>query len=402
MVSVVPDDGRLSGTARTATARVQNSPPNTPVLQWGVANPEGGVALDCNVVTPVADPDGDTVYYRYTWHVNGVQRAINYSTTSRTNPLAASITSDGGLVTCKVEAYDGSNWSPAQTLSATLASSCTWTPVVSYSLATTPSGYLIYTGAVGTQGVATVAGRSAWLQSSDANQFYVPSGVTSSDDVVATQVDFYAPADSVFVLGTQNEKAGINDIIRGFDVGYDRVLNQFGVTANSASSRQNACCSPTVALGVSPALGPAPINAWRTLRVEHRKLGAGRVRVYLDGTELFGVSGSSVISWTGRYIRLDSSSAATFSPSNVAFSNLKVERGTGGCFKSNNSPCGSSAECASGQCVDGVCCDTACTGTCQACNVTGRVGTCSVISDGQDPADECTGAQVCNGSGGCR
>ncbi len=33
--------------------------------------------------------------------------------------------------------------------------------------------------------------------------------------------------------------------------------------------------------------------------------------------------------------------------------------------------------CASGNCVDGVCCTTACDGQCEACNVTGSVGTCA-------------------------
>jgi hypothetical protein len=39
--------------------------------------------------------------------------------------------------------------------------------------------------------------------------------------------------------------------------------------------------------------------------------------------------------------------------------------------------CTRNAECASGFCVAGICCNTACVGQCQACNVPGRVGTCS-------------------------
>ncbi|MBL8717532.1 MAG: hypothetical protein JNL79_16215, partial [Myxococcales bacterium] len=42
--------------------------------------------------------------------------------------------------------------------------------------------------------------------------------------------------------------------------------------------------------------------------------------------------------------------------------------------------CAGSGECASGACFDGVCCDKRCGGACEACNVSGKVGTCSPIS----------------------
>ena len=54
--------------------------------------------------------------------------------------------------------------------------------------------------------------------------------------------------------------------------------------------------------------------------------------------------------------------------------------------------CTASTECTSGlNCVDGVCCNSACTGTCEACNVTGHLGTCTPVPSGQDPAAECAG-----------
>ena len=53
-------------------------------------------------------------------------------------------------------------------------------------------------------------------------------------------------------------------------------------------------------------------------------------------------------------------------------------------------PCNASNECGAGlSCADGVCCDGACGGTCEACDLAGNEGTCTVIADGDDPASEC-------------
>lgn len=43
----------------------------------------------------------------------------------------------------------------------------------------------------------------------------------------------------------------------------------------------------------------------------------------------------------------------------------------------NGTACTSPADCGSGFCIDSVCCDTACNQPSQACNLDGRVGTCS-------------------------
>ncbi len=52
--------------------------------------------------------------------------------------------------------------------------------------------------------------------------------------------------------------------------------------------------------------------------------------------------------------------------------------------------CTASTECMSGlNCVDGVCCSSSCTGSCEACNVPGSLGTCAPVPSGQDPANEC-------------
>ncbi|HRI67580.1 MAG TPA: VCBS repeat-containing protein [Polyangium sp.] len=48
-----------------------------------------------------------------------------------------------------------------------------------------------------------------------------------------------------------------------------------------------------------------------------------------------------------------------------------------GILLGNGVACSNAGQCASAQCVDGVCCDSACTGSCQACNIPGSLGTCS-------------------------
>jgi len=104
--------------------------------------------------------------------------------------------------------------------------------------------------------------------------------------------------------------------------------------------------------------------------------------------------------------------------------------------------CGAARECATGFCVDGVCCDRACSGQCEACNISGKNGscapskgapvgtrtactgtgvgtTCGIACDGVDPAachyptttapcsaDTCTSgsethASFCDGAGKC-
>lgn len=80
--------------------------------------------------------------------------------------------------------------------------------------------------------------------------------------------------------------------------------------------------------------------------------------------------------------------------------------GTGACKSKNGQACSAASACASGQCVDGVCCDGACAGTCMACNLPGRLGTCTAYAAGTDPNGECgqgTGAckSTCDGVGAC-
>ena len=80
--------------------------------------------------------------------------------------------------------------------------------------------------------------------------------------------------------------------------------------------------------------------------------------------------------------------------------------GSGACKSKNGQTCATTGDCASGNCIDGVCCDTACAGTCMACNLAGRVGTCTAYAAGTDPAGECglgtsPCKSTCDGVGAC-
>jgi len=75
----------------------------------------------------------------------------------------------------------------------------------------------------------------------------------------------------------------------------------------------------------------------------------------------------------------------------------------------NGEVCAAANQCVSGFCVDGVCCDTACAGgdtsDCQACDVTGLVGTCSPETAATPCGDQgdtsCTNPDSCDGAGIC-
>jgi RHS repeat-associated protein len=63
--------------------------------------------------------------------------------------------------------------------------------------------------------------------------------------------------------------------------------------------------------------------------------------------------------------------------------------------------CTSNSQCVSGFCVSGVCCDTACNGGCGACNLAGKVGTCSPAASGtvcRASAGTCDVAEACSGA----
>ena len=78
------------------------------------------------------------------------------------------------------------------------------------------------------------------------------------------------------------------------------------------------------------------------------------------------------------------------------------------CAKGKMCNAGSDCVATANNCVDGVCCNTACGAICQACNLSGTVGTCSPIAEGTNDAGKCDnghggcgGKCTCNGAGAC-
>jgi N-acetylneuraminic acid mutarotase len=66
--------------------------------------------------------------------------------------------------------------------------------------------------------------------------------------------------------------------------------------------------------------------------------------------------------------------------------------------KTNGIICGDARECASDHCVDDRCCNSACSGTCEACDVAGSLGTCSPVKGAPHSARACvddSGGDVC-------
>ncbi len=62
--------------------------------------------------------------------------------------------------------------------------------------------------------------------------------------------------------------------------------------------------------------------------------------------------------------------------------------------------CSVDCQCESGACVDGFCCDAACEGACEACDLEGDEGTCTVRDAGSEGVPACEGDLLCDGSAG--
>jgi hypothetical protein len=66
----------------------------------------------------------------------------------------------------------------------------------------------------------------------------------------------------------------------------------------------------------------------------------------------------------------------------------------------NGRACTIGSQCTSGNCIDGYCCNSGCSSSCQACDVSGNLGTCTTVAAGLPHGSRtCTNqGQTCGGS----
>ena len=66
-------------------------------------------------------------------------------------------------------------------------------------------------------------------------------------------------------------------------------------------------------------------------------------------------------------------------------------------LRSNGQTCTSAMQCQSGECIDGYCCNNNCTGPCNACNLSGNEGTCTLRPAGTTGSPSCS-PYLCSGA----
>jgi uncharacterized repeat protein (TIGR02543 family) len=65
----------------------------------------------------------------------------------------------------------------------------------------------------------------------------------------------------------------------------------------------------------------------------------------------------------------------------------------------NGSSCNANNQCQSSYCIDGYCCNSACNNQCEACDIDGNLGSCTIVSSGQPHGSRspCPGSFACQG-----
>ena len=105
-VTLVPFNEYGDGdSVASPTIEIANTPPEAPTISITPVSPEPSDPLQCNINTPSADADGDSVSYVYEWYLNG---AITSETSS---VVASGLSVHGDLWECVVRGFDGQDYS---------------------------------------------------------------------------------------------------------------------------------------------------------------------------------------------------------------------------------------------------------------------------------------------------
>ncbi|MCF7872447.1 tandem-95 repeat protein [Candidatus Woesearchaeota archaeon] len=107
-VRITVSDSQLTASDNiTVTIVPVNDTPTTPTIDLTPDSPDVDEDLTCSITEASTDVDSETIYYNYTWKVNGAIQFSN-TTTSISTTLDSSNTGTNQNWSCEVYAYDGS------------------------------------------------------------------------------------------------------------------------------------------------------------------------------------------------------------------------------------------------------------------------------------------------------
>jgi hypothetical protein len=203
--------------------------------------------------------------------------------------------------------------------------SCAWQPLAYYDLASKPAVATTSQCGIGNQGVATVAGRLAWRQTSDCNSLVVPMSQLGSTDMFAVSVDLYLePGNSprgpcLYVFNTASPgSAGSHGIATCYRI---------DDPAGTHSHEWWTASGTNWAVKVQPSAVPDPTASWHTLRIEGSRANC-TAKALLDGD--FVDEWNGPCDFAGASLNLASWASAS-APANVSWANLRLFGGVEGC-----------------------------------------------------------------------